>query len=517
MKRSALFIILVVLVLALAGNIVLYNSSESYLGLQPGSNQVIQPGTFCYPSEPEGELSCGDGQDNDCDGNIDCSDSECTETGFCVAPRLDSVIPGDVHPSQYTPIYLSGNKFNSNSRVSVGNVYFPKSGTHFISSQMLLVEGVPGAPPGDYEVFVSNNLNDGSKKSANKVVTFVEPADYIIDSCEICDDLTGLGCNRNSCETAQSVTCKFGTNNYETLGGSCEVCSVDTMCSDYGDDALSCVRNKCGIYGGCVFSNGQCDSVGLTTQTGCANEPMPSCIPYGVCSNTRPSCVNGNWVCNFALNNPDLETFTEVSCSDGLDNDCDNKVDCDDNDCFGNSACDNAPTPPEPNPGNGGSSNDPECDDGIDNDNDGRCDLSSSTCEDGSIPGDSDCSNYLDDSEDDGGSSVNPNYVPTVNACADGLDNDSDGLIDLNDPGCDNANDNSELDVVPTGGSGNNTQTLDPEESNLKDIIFWVITSVLGLGILIVLVLIIMQYKNREINKYPVPTISSKARINVKK
>lgn len=41
-------------------------------------------------------------------------------------------------------------------------------------------------------------------------------------------------------------------------------------------------------------------------------------------------------------------------------------------------------------------------------------------------------------------------YVPPT-ACADGLDNDGDGRVDLNDPGCMNAEDNDETDPPPVG------------------------------------------------------------------
>ena len=40
---------------------------------------------------------------------------------------------------------------------------------------------------------------------------------------------------------------------------------------------------------------------------------------------------------------------------------------------------------------------------------------------------------------------------PSVAICNDGLDNDGDGLIDLNDPGCADVNDNDETDPPPTG------------------------------------------------------------------
>lgn len=42
--------------------------------------------------------------------------------------------------------------------------------------------------------------------------------------------------------------------------------------------------------------------------------------------------------------------------------------------------------------------------------------------------------------------------VPVKKACDDGLDNDEDGLIDLDDPGCLSAKDNNETDPIPCTG-----------------------------------------------------------------
>ena len=65
------------------------------------------------------------------------------------------------------------------------------------------------------------------------------------------------------------------------------------------------------------------------------------------------------------------------------------------------------------------------CNDGIDNDGDGLTDF----------PADPDCGSANDNSE-----------APEVAACADGTDNDGDGRIDLDDPGCTSASDDSEID-----------------------------------------------------------------------
>jgi len=73
------------------------------------------------------------------------------------------------------------------------------------------------------------------------------------------------------------------------------------------------------------------------------------------------------------------------------------------------------------------------CNDGLDNDNDGLIDLSD--------PG---CANADDNDELN---VVTPPPPPPA-ACADGIDNDGDGLTDLSDPGCTDATDDDEFNVV---------------------------------------------------------------------
>jgi len=67
-----------------------------------------------------------------------------------------------------------------------------------------------------------------------------------------------------------------------------------------------------------------------------------------------------------------------------------------------------------------------QCADGKDNDADGLIDY----------PADPGCSSVTDNDEDDA----------SPVQCADGIDNDNDNLIDLNDPGCTDATDNNESD-----------------------------------------------------------------------
>ena len=86
---------------------------------------------------------------------------------------------------------------------------------------------------------------------------------------------------------------------------------------------------------------------------------------------------------------------------------------------------DPAAVPPPPPP--------KQCADGLDNDSDGKIDLAD--------PG---CASASDDNEAD-----DPPPPPPPTQCADGLDNDSDGKIDLADPGCASASDDNEADDPP--------------------------------------------------------------------
>jgi hypothetical protein len=86
---------------------------------------------------------------------------------------------------------------------------------------------------------------------------------------------------------------------------------------------------------------------------------------------------------------------TEAACDDGLDNDADGKIDCSDPDCFGQTGC----------------TAEALCADGLDNDADGKIDCSDSNCF--GQPG-----------------------CTIEKLCHDGLDNDGDGLVDGADPDC---------------------------------------------------------------------------------
>jgi len=91
---------------------------------------------------------------------------------------------------------------------------------------------------------------------------------------------------------------------------------------------------------------------------------------------------------------------------------------------------DDTPPPPPPPP--------PvyQCGDGEDNDGDGLVDMNDPGCENA-------------DDDDEYNAPPPPPPPPPVYQCGDGEDNDGDGLVDLDDPGCENPDDDDEYNAPP--------------------------------------------------------------------
>ncbi|HOA75979.1 MAG TPA: hypothetical protein PKL76_21265 [Phycisphaerae bacterium] len=121
-------------------------------------------------------------------------------------------------------------------------------------------------------------------------------------------------------------------------------------------------------------------------------------------------------------NNANHPECGETFCADGLDNDGDGLSDCSDPDCFGQTGC----------------TVERLCSDGLDNDGDGLVDCADSDCsDDAACP--EDCSDGIDNDADgrvDCNDSECSDYSTCVEICDDGVDNDGNGLVDCLDPEC---------------------------------------------------------------------------------
>ena len=191
-----------------------------------------------------------------------------------------------------------------------------------------------------------------------------------------------------------AVDCDTGDdpddNDAYTYPGAPEVCddvdndgnsNVDEGCDDDNDNFCDASMTVLGTPATCTFGGGDCADTDGTRYPGadelCDNVDndcdgaidesvtigAPPLVPdFGVCGGQPKTCQAGAWIDDYSVIGNDYEA-TEVSCSDGLDNDCDDEPDCGDPDCAafctlcGNGVLD--------------VSNGEECDDGNTDDGDG--------------------------------------------------------------------------------------------------------------------------------------------------
>jgi hypothetical protein len=233
---------------------------------------------------------------------------------------------------------------------------------------------------------------------------------------------------------------------------------------------------------------------------------ISACLSVGVCSAGAVSCSGiglggvgsevGTWQCSYPAS---YQLNTELSCSDGLDNDCDGLVDSLDSDC------DTPGTPANP-PGNGGGGGGGgggasyACNDKKDNDGDGDCDFN------GAVAGVNGCSGLPDlgcvsntDNNEGNDLPVGDGGDSGVPECSDLRDNDGDGFSDMADAGCDNPDDDSEINKLVNIGE-------EPSSLSKKDYvsgesirigIFWIISAILLVAIVILVILIVKVLKRR--------------------
>ena len=160
--------------------------------------------------------------------------------------------------------------------------------------------------------------------------------DGIGDVCDTDDDNDGVLDTSDQCLNTQGLV-NVDTNDgcpdldydgYSTMRGDC-----NDDPSDNGADIYPCVSEICNnnIDDNCN------DIIDENCATVCSDEATKLCTNQeGECAGAMQTCLNDEWsVCSY----PDTYELTELSCTDNLDNDCNQLTDCEDNSCSNTIDC----------------------------------------------------------------------------------------------------------------------------------------------------------------------------------
>ena len=280
------------------------------------------------------ETKCADSLDNDCDGKRDCQDTDCAGQNGPGGSRCcqtasncvqdDCVIESCV---SNTCQYANRNSCDSTECAS-GNYCYNQDCTDADSSEYVCMNCAPDTTTGIWD-WASKVFQDAGKAYSKNDNAFTR----LFDSTE-------SSCGGSTCTKQSSCSCYGSTSTQNTVKRK-RALTTGNCC---GDDINEWYKKD--YYGGeCVSSADQCVwSDGSAQQADSGNKQWwcnpgnwyecnddsigQSNPPQGVCC---AGIVGSNgWT-------PQSEVLGEnqYSCSDGKDNDCDGKTDCEDTDCYG--------------------------------------------------------------------------------------------------------------------------------------------------------------------------------------
>ncbi len=237
-------------------------------------------------------------------------------------------------------------------------------------------------------------------------------------------EFTDIECESGSCDTEFDKTCRYVRRDAPewTFHGE-DFCTSEFSCQQRDADCTSCLPESCDTHAnkyctesGAWKSQGYCDECGAI-DAGCG---IKACSDGACDYGAGALCSNGNWLqlnfndeyCRECADAPDPLSkcfcdITETDCGDGVDNDCDKKIDCNDDDCLSKDVCLPAYCSPEQEGA------ERKCG----TSKIGKCVMGDSTCIDERWTS---CEGFVD---------------PQIEYC-DGYDNDCDGAIDEDCTGC---------------------------------------------------------------------------------
>jgi hypothetical protein len=435
--------------------------SEVFLPLVAGTQIVIMVDGFSATSRGQFQLNiaqvltseaglCGDGVDNDSDGDTDCDDEDCFDEEECFTPEVcfngeDDDRDGDIDCDDDD---CDG---------------FPTCGTDEICNNGVDddLDGATDCEDPDCEDSPSCRIcpDESIGSTTGDAVFFADFFDQDDDagSCgveggeDVSVSWTAPAAGRYLVSTRGS----FGFFAFYVRSGSCDGRELDCQFNDSGAPAetiLSARRGQAFVFffdssepieafGQLSITPLSPDEAGLCFDgidndgdgpVDCDDEDCVDdefCVVSEVCSNGFDDDGDGEVDCDDDDCAGTPECFTETErCENGFDDDGDGAVDCDDAECLLDNACRTSE----------------DCSNGVDDDGDGRVDCADNTCSlDPACFAAEQCFNGSDDDGDglidcdDPSCAARPRcFGANTEECGNGIDDDDDGLIDCDDPGC---------------------------------------------------------------------------------
>ncbi len=284
-----------------------------------------------------------------------------------------------------------------------------------------------------------------------------------------CDDFACQTCAVPACVTGGAVrlrdggTCTCGSTAENTM----EACSdgVDNDCDGFFDcqdfSCQTCAVPVCLADGGLSRGDaGFCLCRGAeNNNTACGDGVDNDCDGFTDCCDFDCSMTTGVTVCaRDASTRTDTgpcdargSENTNATCGDGVDNDCDGFLDCNDFDCSRTASVTVCGGDSGARCDAGGTENtNATCGDGVDNDCDGFTDCADFSCRSCAITA---CVVGGNITLRDGGVCMCRGEETSNTACGDGVDNDCDGFTDCADFDC-TMSDGGVVTVCPRDGGG---------------------------------------------------------------
>jgi subtilisin-like proprotein convertase family protein len=400
------------------------------------------------------EVNCGNGIDDDLDGRADCLDVGCEGVGICeLGTELscgdgvdnDADLQVDCADSDCAPLFACTACPAGTLRVFRDAADVPLA----IPSNVTVRSTIPMAPNGlvhmvavkldithtndaDLDIVLEHSAGTLDLSSDNGGTGDHYTGTVFIDSAGTAVT-AGTAPFAGSFRPEQALSTVFGrpvTGNW-TLAVTDDNPSATGILHDYQLVVCRCdpASGNCEIGAAC--RNGiddDGDNIIDCDEASCAADPV--CVPEANCSNGLDDDLDGFADCGDTDCGafPGCEPGSELTCDDSFDNDADGDADCADTDCASVPHC----------------LVEIDCDNGLDDDANGAADCADPACANDvwCLP-EADCADGTDDDGDGatdcadlGCDGLQGCTLAGERECGDGLDNDGDGGADCADTQC---------------------------------------------------------------------------------